>query len=139
MIPTTISWTYQRQDITSAHSHGIANSTECALDDISLKSLIPSETGDFVMFLCTIIKSGEQNYILTVLKTNENISDDEFIPKGSYYSYYLIPSKIEVQSSNLTIYDMFKNDLYIELDIENVFSKSRINRITLPNNTFVFN
>ena len=139
MIPNCISWNYQRLDIKNPHSHGIANSVESALQDIPLKSLIPEEANEFTMFVCTIISLGNMNHILTVLKTHENTTNEDIIAKGSYYSFYLIPSKLSVISSKLRIQDMFKNELYIEIDVENIFSDTKINIITLPDKTFVFN
>lgn len=138
MIPNCISWKYQRMDITNPHQHGIANSVECALNDIPLVSLLPSDKKDFTMFLCTILNQNNRNLVLTALKTPENISEDEWISKGSFYTYYIIPSNVEISSSNLSIHDMFHPELYIEINIDNIFNKNKINIITFPENTFLF-
>lgn len=139
MIPSFVSWKYQRLDIENPHVHGIANTVTNVLDDISIKQLLPEDIEDFTMFL-TIITRNEtnHNFIVTILKTKENTGDDEFIYKGSYFSYYLIPSKIDLYSSELRITDMFNPDLFIQFDIPNIFNKEKLNIITLPPNTFIF-
>ena len=139
MIPYTISWKYQRTDIESASCHGICSPATIAVSDILIKDMIPPHTGEFTMFLVMISRMDKCNFIISTLRTNENLMDNDIVVKGSYYTTYLIPSKISIVATELLITDLLRPDVFIRIDNPEIFSDKQLNIITLPENTFTFN
>ena len=109
------------------------------LNDILVKDLIPPHTGEFTMFLVIISKIEKNNFIISTLRTNENLLDEDIVIKGSYYTTYLIPSKISIMATELMITDLLRPDVFIRIDNPEIFSDKQLNIITLPENTFTFN
>lgn len=140
MIPHVISWSYQRVDENlKDNSHGIAITCNYTDKDILLKDLIPKHCDSFMMYLITIIPQDDNVIIVSVIKTKENIMDEDTIAENSYYGYYLIPSEFDVITNNLRITDLTNSELYIEFNSINILNKLHLNYNILPKSLFKFN
>ena len=138
MIPSCVSWKYNRTDIINPEVHGLACKVEMAVEDIYLTKVLPEDIDNFVLFVFIIGKQNDKNFIISALKTKENLGEEERILKGTYFACYLIPVKLCITSYDLQISDLFNPEFIYQFDIKNIFNENYINTITLPEKTFTF-
>lgn len=141
MIPGLISWQYKRINNKESATYSVCCKVCIADNDVILKDFIEKDLNDYMMFVCCIGKHEEleNDVISTILITEENIDDNQYVPKGCYYCTYLCPSYYPINSSGLKIQDILNDNKQICLEYPYVFNKEFCCRSLLPTNTFIFN
>lgn len=141
MIPGLATWNYVRNDVVKPASVGIAVAFELATENININSWIPEGIDEYMMFLLFIVpKFNGRDLVCSIIKTNENTDPNEFIMKGSYYAYYIIPSKkFDIVTSGLHIFDLNDESKSIFIDYPIIFSDLYFCKTELLLNTFIVN
>lgn len=140
MIPQLITFQFQeiRQNNEESGLMSIATRATVALEDIKLIEVMPTDIDDFLLFVCSIANTQEGNDVAVCLKTKHNLTSDDVIARGCYFSTYLLPSYRSIMGVSMSIHDMFSLDKKISVSVPNIFNELFISKIILPTGTFTF-
>lgn len=141
MIPSRLNWNYKRTDIQDSATFNVCCKMNIADDDIYLQDFIEKDLDKFMMFVCCIGKQPpiNNNVVFTILITDENLTNEQLIPKGYYYCTYLCPSRYPIITSGIEISDIFNEETKICLDYPYIFNSKFCCRSQFPINTFILN